>query len=138
MRLLKRLAETAAESEMLAANLSRHTEMCSYPTLRASLAELAAAETAHAKDIRQLVLQNGAWPKLAAAPPHDGSSNWERLRNDLALQIKIFRSLNSQFSEWVGVDPQIAEQLRKSATDQDRRIGQLRDLTLRCDPQAFD
>jgi hypothetical protein len=137
-RLLNRLAETAADAEMLAANLNRHTELCSYPTLRASLAELAAAETAHANAIRQLLLQNGVWPKLPVPQPHEGSSNWERLRNDLALQVKILRSLNSQFSEWVSIDPEMAELVHKSATDQDRRIERLRDLTLRCDPQALD
>ena len=137
-RLLNRLAEIAADSEMLAANLTRHTEMCSYPTLRASLGELAAAETVHANSIRQLLSENGVWPKLAAPPPHEGSSNWERLRSDLALQTKILRALNSQFSEWIGIDPHMAERLRKSATEQDRRIEQLRDLTLRCDPQAIN
>jgi hypothetical protein len=60
------------------------------------------------------------------------------LRNDLALQVKILRELQSQFSEWTGVDPQIAQQLRECATAEDRNIGQLRDLTLKCDPQALD
>jgi hypothetical protein len=137
-RLLKRLAETAGEAELLAANLTRHTEMCSYPTLRAGLGEVAAAETTQADEIRQLLLQHGIWPKLAVRPPHDGSSNWERLRNDLALQVKILRALHSQLSEWTGIDPQIAERLRESATAQESRIGQLRDLTLKCDPQALD
>jgi len=137
-RLLNRLAETAGDAEMLASNLTRHTEMCSYPTLRAGVAELAAAETTHANTLRQLLLENGVWPKLPTKLSHEGSSNWERLQNDLALQIKILRSLHSQFSEWVGIDPQIAERLRQSAADKDLRIEQLRDLTLRCDPHALD
>jgi hypothetical protein len=99
---------------------------------------LAAAETAQANSIRQLLLENGVCPKLPGWPLHDGSSNWERLRNDLALQIKILRSLHSQFAEWIGIDQQLAERLRQAATDEDRRIEQLRDLTLRCDPQALD
>ncbi len=100
--------------------------------------ELAAAETARANAIRQLLLQNGVWPKSPINLPHEGSSNWERLRNDLGLQVKILRALRSQFSEWIGVDPLIAEQLRESATEEDRHIEQLRDLTLKCDPQALD
>ena len=112
--------------------------MCSSPTIRAGLAELAAAETAKANEVRQLLLQNGVWPKLAQPPAHEGSSNWERLQSDLALQIKILRSLNSQFSEWIAIDSETAERLRKFATDEDRCVEQLRDLTLRCDPQAFD
>jgi hypothetical protein len=137
-RLLKRLAETAGDAETLAANLIRHTEMCSYPTLRAGLEELTAAETAQANAIRQLLLHNGVWPKLPNRPPHQGSSNWERLRNDLALQVKILRALRSQLSEWTGIDPQIAERLRESAREEDRNIECLRDLTLKCDPQALD
>lgn len=137
-RLLNRLAESAAEAEMLVANLARHTEMCSYPTLKAGLRELAAAEAVQANAMRELLLQNGVWPKLPSTPPHEGSSNWERLRNDLALQVKILRALRSQFSEWSAIDPEIAERLREAASEEDRRIEQLRDLTLKCDPQALD
>ncbi len=137
-RLLNRLAETAAGAETLAANLTRHTEMCSYPTLRAGLEELAAAETAQANAMRELLLQNRVWPKLSDRPLHEGSSNWQRLRNDLALQVEILRALQSQLPEWTGIDPQIAAQLREFAEQEDRHIGQLRDLTLKCDPQALD
>jgi hypothetical protein len=137
-RLLSRLAETAADAELLAANLTRHTEMCTYPTLRAGLEEVAAAETAQANAMRQLLLENGVWPTLPDTPALEGSSNWERLRNDLALQVKILRALHSQFSQWTAIDPDIAEWLRASAKEQDRYIDQLRDLTLKCDPQALD
>jgi hypothetical protein len=137
-RLLDRLAETAADAEALAENLTRHTEMCSFPTLRAGLKELAAAETVRANAMRQLLLQNSVRPKCLRNPPHQGASNWERLRNDLALQVKILRALRSQFSEWTAIDPLIAEQLRECATEEDRHVEQLRDLTLKCDPQALD
>jgi hypothetical protein len=137
-RLLNRLAETAADAEMLAANLKRHTDMCTYPTLKAGLEALTAAETAQANAIRQLTLENGLWPRLSGSPPHDGSSNWERLRNDLALQVKILRALHSQLSEWAPVDEKIADRLRESAMDEERNVEQLRDLTLKCDPQALD
>ena len=136
--MLKRLAETAGDAETLATNLTRHTEMCSYPTLRAGLKEVAAAERAQADTVRQLLLQNGVWPKMPSRPAHEGSSNWERLRNDLVLQVKIQRALQSQFSEWTGIDAQMAERLRESAAEADRSIEQLRDLTLKCDPQALD
>ena len=137
-RLLNRLAETAAEAEALAGNLTRHTELCTYPTLRAGLQALAAAETAQANTMRQLVLRNGVSPKVPLLPPHQGASNWERLSNDLALQVKIVRALRSQVSEWSAIDPLIAAQLDECATAEDRHIGQLRDLTLKCDPQALD
>jgi len=137
-RLLNRLSETAAAAETLAANLSRHTEMCSYPTLKAGLEEVSCAAIEQANTIRQLLLQQGVWPKLASQPLHEGSSNWERLHNDLALQVRIHRALISQLAEWTATDSQIAERLRQSANEQNRQIGRLRDLTLRCDPQALD
>jgi bacterioferritin (cytochrome b1) len=137
-RLLNRLAETTADAETLAADLTRHTEMCSYPTLRAGLKDLAAAETAQADMMRRLLLQNGGCPKIPNKPSHEGSSNWERLQKDLALQIKILRALQSQLAEWVPVDLPMAERLRQSLIEADRHIEQLRDLTLKCDPQALD
>jgi hypothetical protein len=137
-RLLKQLAATAGDAELLAEKLSRHTEMCTYPNIRAGLEEVAAGESAQSTAIRQLLRQNGVWPQLPVNPLHDGSSNWERLQNDLALQVKILRALRSQLSQWTGVDPQIAQSLSQAATEEERRIGKLRDLTLRCDPHALD
>jgi hypothetical protein len=137
-RLLNKLAETAADAELLAANLTRHKEMCTYPTLRAGLRELAAAETAQANAMRELLFHNGVSPKLPGQPPHEGSCNWERLRNDLAIQVKILRALHAQLPQWTGVDSQICEQLREIANNEDRYIDKLRDLTLKCDPQALD
>lgn len=137
-RLLNRLAETAADAELLAANLARHRDMCGYPTLKAGLEQLAAAEAEQANTIRQLLFQNGVCPKLPRRPPHDGSSNWERLRSDLAIQLKILRALHAQIPEWTAVEPQVAELLREAAQKADSYIDRLRDLTLKCDPQAID
>jgi hypothetical protein len=137
-RLLNQLAETAADAETLAVNLARHTELCGYPNLRAGIQELAADASTQANAMRQLLLQHGVWPNLPSRMPHEGSSNWERLHNDLTLQIKILRALHSQASEWAPIDPQIGERLRQYANEQDRQVQQLRDLTLKCDPQALD
>jgi hypothetical protein len=88
--------------------------------------------------IRQLLLDYGVSPKLSVSPSHDGSSNWERLQRDLALQVKILRSLRSQVPQWTALEPQIADSLSQVAAEEEGRIGRLRDLTLRCDPQALD
>ena len=137
-RLLNQLAEIAANAETLAGNLARHKEMCGYPTLRAGVAEVAAAEMGQANAMRQLLLQYGMGPKLPRMPAHEGSSNWERLQNDLALQVRILRSLHTQLPQWTGIDPLLAERLREAATQEERLIERLRDLTLKCDPQALD
>ncbi len=137
-RMVNRLAEVAADVETLASNLTRHAEMCSYSGIRASLSELAAAEAQQANAIRELLLHEGISLGMHQKPVKEGSNNWERLRNDLALQSKILRALHSLFSEWSGIDPQVAERLRECAVEEERRIERLRDLTLRCDPQALD
>src|SRR6266851_3104589 len=80
----------------------------------------------------------GAWPRLAETPSHDGSSNWERVSADLALQTELFRELNTQVVEWEGVDPNVAARLRVFLDGEDRNAGMLRDFALKCDPQAFD
>jgi len=137
-RLFDQLAATAADAETLSANLSRHSERCDYPTLKAGLAELAAAQRAQSDVLRRLLLENSFWPKLPGAPVHEGSSNWQRLQHDLALQLRILRALQSQLPQWMHLEVQVAERLRKFVAEQDRLIGQLRDFTLRCDPQALD
>jgi hypothetical protein len=138
LRLLRQFAETAGHAETLAGNLARHTGMCTYPTLKAGLERLTAAEKAQAQAMRELLLENGSRPRPPERPIHDGSNNWERLRNDLALQVHILRALHFQLAEWESIDQPIAERLRHFAAEQERNIAHLRDLTLKCDPQALD
>jgi hypothetical protein len=137
-RLLNQFAVTAGQAEALAASLRQHSAMCSSPTLKAGLVKLAATATAEATAMRELLLDNGTWPKLPNKPVHCGSSNWERLHSDLALQIVVLRALHMQYPEWVSIDRQIAERMRQFAVDQERNISVLRDVTLKCDPQALD
>jgi hypothetical protein len=137
-RLLNQLAAVAAQAETLAANLVRHARLCDFPTLKAGLEKLAGAETAQTNALRELLLENRFWPRLPARRFREGSSNWERLHQDLALQVEILRALQSQVPEWTGIDPRIAEHLYNLAVEEDRQIGRLRDLTLKCDPQALN
>jgi bacterioferritin (cytochrome b1) len=137
-RLLDQLAEIAAQSESLAANLTRHAEMCDYPTLKSGIEELAKAETAQANALRELLLAHNCWPKLSKRALREGSSNWERLRDDLALQVRILRALQAQIPGWTSIDREMADGLRQFAVEEDRSIARLRDLTLKCDPQAID
>ena len=86
----------------------------------------------------EILLERGTWPRLPEAPVHDGSSNWERLAADLALEVALHRELNMEIAEWDGVEPKVADRLREFAAEEDNNIDALRDLTLRCDPQALD
>ena len=137
-RLLKRLAATAADAENLAANLRRHAQMCTYPTIRDRLEELCESAATQANEMRELLLGNGVWPQLPSAPVHEGANNWERLRNDLTAAVAILRALRSQFAEWASIDPPLAERLRELASRADRQVERIRDLALKCDPQALD
>lgn len=137
-RLLDHLAVTAGRFETLATNLKRHPAMCSYANIRAGLERLAEAEAAQALVLREILLERGTWPRLPETPVHDGSNNWERLSGDLALAVALHRELNMEIAEWEGIEPAVAERLREFAAEEDDNIAALRDLTLRCDPQALD
>lgn len=137
-RLLARLARPAGDAETLAANLKRHAESCTAVAIKPRLEQLAHAEAAQALALRAILLERGAWPAMPAAPAHDGSSNWERLNHDLDLHVRIWRELNLQLAEWESVEPALAETLRRFAEREDRNISELRDLALKCDPQALD
>jgi len=119
-------------------NLKRHGATCAYSNIRAGLERLAEAEAAQALVLREVLLERGAWPRLPEAVAHDGSSNWERLSGDLALQVALHRELNMEIAEWDGVEPAVADRLREFASEEDSNIAGLRDLTLKCDPQALD
>jgi hypothetical protein len=137
-RLLEQLARIAGQVETLAARLKAHAEMCSYPTLKTGLERLAMTQAAYADILRELLLDRGAWPTLPQTSVREGSNNWERLNADLALQVRLFRDLNLQIVEWEVVEPQLAARLREFAAEQDKTLADLRDLALKCDPQALD
>ena len=137
-RMLERLAVVAGRYESLAQRLQRHAELCTYPNIKAGLERLAEDEADQANALRRVLADLGAWPRLAETPSHDGSSNWERVSADLALQTELFRELNTQVVEWEGVDPNVAARLRVFLDGEDRNAGMLRDFALKCDPQAFD
>lgn len=136
--MLERLAAVAGRYETLAQRLKRHAGLCTYPNIKAGLECLAEAEAGQANTLRGILADLGTSPRLAETPPHDGSSNWERASADLALQTELFRELNTQVVEWEGVDPKMAAQLREFLDGEDRNAGTLRDLALKCDPQALD
>ena len=138
VRLLDQLARSAGRFEMLASNLKHDADLCTYPNLKAGLERLAAAETRQANTLRELLLARGAWPKMPDTQARVGSSNWERLNASLALQVHLLRDLNLEIAEWEHLDPALAERLREFAAQEDRSLAELRDLTLRCDPQALD
>lgn len=137
-RLLPELAAIAGHYEALAVNLKRHADECAYPNIKAGLARLAALEETQANKLRELLRERGASARLPDIPIHDGSSNWERLKRDLELQVRLVRDLNLQIPEWASFDEELSAHLREFAAQEHRNIGELRDLTLKCDPQALD
>jgi hypothetical protein len=137
-RLLAELAEIAGRSESLADRLKRHGEMCTYPNLKAGVEALAAQEAVHAKALRTIVMDRGAWPRLPDAPGHEGANNWERLGGDLDMLIVLAADLHRAVAGWEPVDEKLTGQLAKIATEDDERESALRQLALKCDPQALD
>jgi hypothetical protein len=137
-RRLQRLARIAGISEALAAALKRHAETAGYATFRTALEHVAEAEAADAKALRRLLLAYGSWPIPFSELAPDGSSNWQRVSADLALERELVKLLGDAIVEWEGVKPEIANDLRAIVYHKEVSARHLRDLGLRCDPQALD
>lgn len=137
-RLPKELAELAGRHGELAERLERDAALCSYATMAETLRALAEREAHHAHALDEMLTERHAW----SAPPSPlgpaGSSNWQRLSADLALGLELLHDMNQQVFEWERFDPQLAARLRAIELEDDRNLSELREIALRCDPQALD
>ena len=52
--------------------------------------------------------------------------------------LELRAKMNQQALHWEGIDPALAARLRTIALEDDRNLGELRELALKCDPQALD
>jgi hypothetical protein len=132
------LARIAGENERLADNLAHHAEVCESPGLRARIDEIAYLERADARTLRELALDHRVWPLPPQTPATQGANHWERLSADLADQLEIVRGLNALIAECERKEPELAARHRQLLEGKERTSGVLRDLALKCDPQALD
>ncbi len=137
-RLLEELAEIAGRRRELAARLARHGARCAYPNIARGLGELSARAAERARALDALLRERDVWPKLPEDSAADGASNWQRLSGDLALLLELARAMNRQALQWEGIDSALAARLRDAAVADNRDMGELRELALKCDPQALD
>ncbi|HUY29311.1 MAG TPA: hypothetical protein VMV27_18020 [Candidatus Binataceae bacterium] len=132
------LAGLAGRKEVLIARLARHAGRCSYPAMAADLKTLAEKEAAHFKTLRKILSDRDMWPRPPQSEPREGSSNWERLSGDLAILAALAAGLRLCAMHWEAVDQEIADVLGAMATEDVDHESDLRQLALKCDPQAFD
>ncbi len=132
------LAEIAGRNQVLADRLQRHARLCPSPTVAAALEQLADKEAGHARSLSTLLAQHGVAAKPPQAPLRDGANNWERVGADLQLLIEISRALNRQSIDWESLEPELAALLREMAEHDDQNAVELRQLTVKLDPQALD
>jgi hypothetical protein len=137
-RLLAELADIAGRHQELADRLALHAELCAYPNIASGLEALAARQAAHAHTLDAILRERHVWSKLPRAMGAEGSNNWARVSGDLALMLELSREVNQQALHWEGIDPAFAARLRTIALEDDRSLGGLRELALKCDPQALD
>lgn len=137
-RAIGMLASVAMRYRVLAASLKRHAAMCEYPTIRAGLEGLATTEETQADTLDRFLADEAC----KATPPTimrlDGANNWQRLKADLTLQAQMLSDLNQAIVLLEGRDHHAAARLRDLATDEERNLGDLRDLVLKCDTLALD
>ncbi len=136
--LLAELADITGRKASLIERLERHAELCQYSNIRTGLQQLAIGETVHLKVLNRILADNGLWSRPPEPPSHDGSNNWERLSGDLELSAEISRLINRQSVLWEAVDPQMAKRFQDMYGEDYDNTSLLRDLALKCDPQAFD
>ncbi len=137
-RLLAELADIAGRHQELADRLAHHAELCAYTNIASGLVALAARQAEHARTLDALLRKRHAWSKLPHPMGAEGSSNWARVSGDLALMLELSREVNQQALHWEEIDPAFAARLRTIALEDDRSLGELRELALKCDPQALD
>jgi hypothetical protein len=137
-RLLKQLAELAGRHRELAERLRRDAALCLYATMAETLGALAAREERHASMLDMMLTERHAWPRLPRPPGAAGSSNWQRLSADLALGFELLHDMNQRVFQWERIDPPFAARLRAIELEDDRNLSELREIALRCDPQALD
>ncbi len=137
-RLLAELTDIAGRHQELAGRLARHAELCAYPNVAGSLAALAARQAEHARTLDAILSERHVWSKLPRPMGAEGANNWARVSGDLALMLELTRAMNHQALRWEGIGPAFAARLRVIALEDDRGLGELRELVLKCDPQALD
>jgi hypothetical protein len=137
-RLLSELADITGRHHELADRLARHAGLCAYPNIVAGLVALAACEAEHARALDAILSGRHVWSKLPRPKDGEGSNNWARIGADLALLLDLSREMNQQALRWEGLDPPFAARLRAIAVEDNNNLGELRELALKCDPQALD
>ena len=137
-RAVDELAELAGRKEALIARLLRHAARCSYPAMAADLKTLADKEAAHFKTLRNILSDRGMWPRPPEDQPREGSSNWERLGGDLSMLSALAAGLRLCAMHWEPVDQEVGDVVATMATEDVDHESDLRQLALKCDPQAFD
>ncbi len=137
-RLLEELAEIAGRHRGLAVRLARHGARCTYPNIARGLGELSARASEQARVLEALLRERNIWPRLPEDPAADGASNWQRVSGDLALLLELARAMNRQALQWESIDAALAQRLRDVALADNRDMSELRELALKCDPQALD
>lgn len=136
--LLAELADIAGRHRELAGRLARHAALCVYTNIAGGLNALAARQAEHAGALDAILSERHVWSKLPRPAGAEGASNWARVSGDLALMLELTREMNRQALHWEGIDPTLASRLHKIAIEDDRAVGELRKMALRCDPQALD
>ena len=72
------------------------------------------------------------------APPFSPDLEAYFARIGISLEVGQQAEVNLQALHWEGIDQAFAARLRTIAREDDRSLGELRELALKCDPQAFD
>ena len=132
------LAELTGRIEALVDRLRRHAAMCRYPQMRIAVEQLAERQAEHLKSLKQTLAERDTWARPPAPPASEGSNDWGRLSGDLNELATIGDLLHRTAIKFEDSDAATAKVLHQIAADDSNYESDLRQIALKCDPQAID
>ncbi len=132
------LAELTGRIEALVDRLHRHAAMCRYPQMRSAVEQLAEHQAEHLKSLKSILADRNTWARPPAGVASEGSNDWGRLSNDLNELATLGDDLHRTAIKFEAFDEPTAKVLLTMAAQDTDYESKLRQIALKCDPQAID
>lgn len=132
------LAELTGRIEALVDRLRRHAAMCRYPQDRSAVEQLAEHQAEHLKSLKSILADRNAWARPPAGVAHEGSNDWGRLSGDLNELGTLGDDMHRTAIKFEAFDTATAKVLHEIAAQDSNYESKLRQIALKCDPQAID
>ncbi|MCS6926016.1 MAG: ferritin-like domain-containing protein [Candidatus Binatia bacterium] len=135
-RLVEMLCQAYLDEAKDVMQFTAHAERMAYPQFRERLLRIAAEEQTHVQWLREKILALGGTVPEVTVPLRQGKNSWECLRLDVEEEERDYGALLEQMYAVEGVDPELAEGLRRIRAEERRHRAELLDMLLKSEPYA--